>query len=262
MRSFNLNAEPIRWIAFDAVGTLIRPEPSVAAVYHGAGTRYGSRLSLEAVASRFGQSFARLDRDEILPCGCPQEANPLHTCETRERLRWRTIVDDVLDDVTSREACFAELFAHFGQPSAWRCFSDVEQTLVFLREAGFRLAVSSNFDARLHSVMDGLPALQPIELRVVSSQVGHRKPSADFFQSLLAAADCSPAEMIFIGDDPQNDVAAARAAGIASWRIDRTTGPRENHELRSLDEIVAWLRESSRSIFQRPRSRTETGPAI
>lgn len=244
MRPLQLNVEAIRWVAFDAVGTLIRPEPSVAAVYHGAGTRFGSQLSFDVVAARFGQTFARLDREEVLPCGCPQEADVLHTCETRESMRWRTIVDDVLDDVTSRDECFAELFAHFGQPSAWRCFSDVEQTLEHLREAGYRLAVSSNFDSRLHSVMDGLPALHPIELRVVSSQVGHRKPSVQFFESLLAAADCSPSEMVFIGDDPQNDVAAARAAGIASLRIDRTTGPRENHELRSLVEIVEWLRES------------------
>ena len=47
-----------------------------------------------------------------------------------------------------REACFEELFVHFGQPSSWSCFADVEPALAALSQAGYRLAVSSNFDAR------------------------------------------------------------------------------------------------------------------
>ena len=69
----------------------------------------------------------------MLSCGCLEADEAWHTCESRERLRWRTIVESVLDDVASQEACFEELFAHFGRPSSWTCFPDVEPALAALR---------------------------------------------------------------------------------------------------------------------------------
>ncbi len=232
----------IRWIAFDAVDTLIKPTPSVSAIYHEVGVRHGSRLSREQVSARFREAFSQSAEANVLACGCREVTEPWHTCESRERLRWKEIVDSVLDDVVNRDRCFEELFAHFGQTSSWTCFPEVEATLVELRERGLRLAVSSNFDARLNTVMDGLAALYPIELRVISSQVGHRKPSRRFFESLLLRTGCEPAELLFVGDNPQTDVAAALAAGIPSLRIDRSPANIENRAIRSLIEIVDLLR--------------------
>ena len=237
----NIDGRRIRWIAFDAVGTLIHPFPSVAAIYHRVAQRHGSRLTIEEIAPRFRQAFASVEQSAALPCAVRRSSEASHTCEERERLRWQVIVRTVLDDVSSADACFPELFSQFGQPSAWRCFPEVEETLGTLRRSGFRLAVSSNFDARLHPVMDGLPALRPIELRIVSSQVGHRKPSVRFYESLLAAAECSPAEMVIVGDDRQNDVEAAEAAGIAALQIDRSDRGGHNSALRSLAEIIERL---------------------
>lgn len=245
----------IRWIAFDAVDTLIKPTPSVAAIYHQIGVRHGSRVPLEEVKARLRQAFSPADEEGALSCACREADEAWHTCESRERLRWRTIVETVLADVVSPNACFDELFAHFGRPSSWTCFPDVEPALVKLREVGFRLAVSSNFDARLNGVMDGLPALRPIELRVISSQVGYRKPSRRFFQSLLLRTECDPAELIFVGDNPQTDVAAANAAGIAALQIDRAAAKGENRLLRSLAEIIELLVEGPTSKVEGPGSK-------
>jgi putative hydrolase of the HAD superfamily len=242
MNHLAIDPRRIRWIGFDAVDTLIQPTPSVSAIYHQVGVRHGSRLPLDQVAVRFRQAFSDLNQEGALSCGCAEAADAWHTCETRERLRWQAIVESVLDDVVARDECFDELFAHFGRPSSWKCFPDVEPTLAALREAGFRLAVSSNFDARLNAVMDGLPALRPIGLRVISSQVGHRKPSNRFFQTLLDAAGCGPAELVFVGDNPQTDIAAAEAAGIPSLLIDRAAATGENRLLRSLAEMVELMR--------------------
>jgi putative hydrolase of the HAD superfamily len=231
----------IRWIALDAVGTLIRPEPAVGAVYRRIGRAHGSRLGVEDVASRFREVFARIDASEDVECGCPQAGDRLHTCDARERLRWQRIVRGVLDDVRTPDACFQELFAYFGRPEAWICFPDVGPALRKLRMAGFRLAVCSNFDARLHAVFDGTPELAPIELRVVSSEVKYRKPSAHFFEAVVGGANCAASEILFVGDDPATDVAAAEAAGLWAWQIDRGPDPRQNQTLRSCDDLVARL---------------------
>jgi putative hydrolase of the HAD superfamily len=241
MASHDFDPHGIRWIAFDAVGTLIRPSPSVGVIYQRVGARHGSRLGVDAVAHRFRDVFARLGESEKLVCGCPESGDRLHTCDARERLRWQLIVQSVLDDVRDPDACFEELFAHFGQPDAWICFPEVGPALCRLREAGYRLAIASNFDARLHSVMDGTPELSAIELRLISSEIKHRKPSERFFAALKGATGAAPSEMLFVGDDPVIDVAAAQAAGFWALQIDRGNASDENPALRSLDDLVARL---------------------
>jgi putative hydrolase of the HAD superfamily len=233
-----LDPRKIRWIAFDAVDTLIRPTPSVGSVYHDIGVRHGSRLPREQIVARFRQAFARTNEEGTLSCNCPDANEEWHTCESRERMRWKIIVETVLDDVSSQQACFEELFTHFGLSSSWICFPDVEPALMALRERGIRLAVSSNFDERLHPVMDGLPALGPIELRVISSLVGYRKPSRRFFERLLHEAGCDAAEVLFIGDNPQSDVAAAQAAGLSALLIDRAAPRSDNRVLNSLTDLL------------------------
>ncbi len=259
MNEVAIDPHRIRWIAFDAVDTLIRPNPSVAAIYHLIGARHGSRLALDEVASRFRQAFSHTEEEGVLTCLCPETDQMGHTCENRERLRWQLIVESVLTDVHSREACFEKLFVHFGQPSSWSCFADVEPSLAALSRAGYRLAVSSNFDARLNGVMDALPDLARIELRIISSLVGHRKPSPRFFESLLAQAGCKSAEVLFIGDKADTDVAAANAVGIPALRIDRAATSGDNRVLRTLAEIADRLGKGLPSQFPGHQSAYRNG---
>ena len=93
--------------------------------------------------------------------------------------------------------------------------------------------------------MDGLPNLSRIELRIISSLVGHRKPSPRFFESLLARASCEPTEVLFIGDKADTDVAAANAVGIPALRIDRAATSGDNRVLRTLAEIADRLGKGS-----------------
>ena len=44
--------------------------------------------------------------------------------------------------------------------------------------------MASNFDSRLHAVCEGHHVLHRISRRVVSSEIGHRKPGPQFFQAL------------------------------------------------------------------------------
>jgi putative hydrolase of the HAD superfamily len=241
MTGSEIDARHIHWIALDAVGTLIHPQPPAAGAYYDVGRRHGSRLGAQEVAARFREVFARVAEAGDLNCGCAEADDRRHTCEVRERIRWERIVREVLDDVESPDECFAELFAHFARPRAWACFPDVGAALRRLRQDGYRLAVGSNFDARLNAVMDGLSELLPIELRIISSEVGWRKPAPRFFEALVRAAGCAASEILFVGDDPMSDVAAARNSGLAALQIDRSHASDQNRALRSLDELLTCL---------------------
>src|SRR5262249_34992258 len=135
-------------IVFDAVGTLIHPDPAAPAVYAAVGGRFGSRLTVPEIAARFRTAF-RLDEERDRSAGW-------RTSEEREFIRWRNIVSAVLDDVRDTEACFHELFDHFSRPTAWRFAPDAADTLRGLATQGYRLALASNYDGRLRRVAAGL----------------------------------------------------------------------------------------------------------
>src|SRR5579884_3522174 len=94
----------VRAVFFDAVGTLIHPEPPAGAVYAAVGRAAGSRLDPAAIAARFQAAFRAEEAADL--------RHGLRTSPGREVERWRHIVATVLDDVRDPEGCFRELWAH------------------------------------------------------------------------------------------------------------------------------------------------------
>jgi putative hydrolase of the HAD superfamily len=201
-----------RAVFFDAVGTLIHPDPPAPAVYAAAARRFGSLLDLPAVAERFRATFRR--QEEI------DHAGGLRTDEAREVARWRAIVAEVLDDVSDPEGCFAFLYAHFARPAAWRCDAEAAAVVAALAVRGYRLGIASNFDERLRQVAEGLPGLAPVEYLVISSEVGWRKPAPAFFHQMCAQSGLAPGEVLLVGDDPVNDYGGAHACGLHALLYD------------------------------------------
>jgi putative hydrolase of the HAD superfamily len=195
----------IRALAFDAVGTLIVPEPPVTGVYPAVGWRHGSRRTPMEILFNFHLAFRREDEWD--------QQHGWQTTESRERERWRRIVAAAFDDIDSAR-CFEELFEHFAQPTAWRCRPEVGPVLTALAGRGLRLALASNNDQRLRRIVAGLPELQPLDRLVISSEVGWRKPAPEFYAALVRTLACPPEEVLFIGDNRVNDFEGPRAAGL------------------------------------------------
>ncbi len=193
------SAASIKWVAFDAVGTLLQPHPSVHVVYHRIGRRHGSGHSAHQVRVRFRRAYA----------SALAASTDLVTSDQCERDFWRRVVGEVLDDVVDAQACFEELHAWYARPEAWRLHTDVTQTLSALHDRGQRLAIASNFDTRLVQVCAGFSELSVIEHSVISSQVGCHKPGAAFFDALVLSCGCAPEQILMVGDDLTNDVRGA-----------------------------------------------------
>jgi putative hydrolase of the HAD superfamily len=196
----------VRAVYFDAVGTLIYPDPPAPVVYAAAGRARGSRLDVPEVAARFRAAFRR-EEEEDRRLG-------LRTDEGREARRWRRIVATVLDDVTDPEGCFQELFAHFARPDAWRCLPEAGPVLRELARRGYVLGLASNYDGRLRSVAAGRQDLEAVRRFVISSEVGWRKPAGEFFAAVCREAGLPPDQVALVGDDRVNDYEGARAAGL------------------------------------------------
>jgi putative hydrolase of the HAD superfamily len=101
-----------------------------------------------------------------------------------------------------------------------RAFVGASTALQALRRR-FRTVLVSNgtSDLQRHKLLvTGMVA--GFDAIVISGEVGCAKPDARMFEIALAAAGCSPAEAIMVGDDWGNDVLAALGAGVGAVFLD------------------------------------------
>jgi len=196
----------IKAIFFDAVGTLIHPQPSAAAAYADIGSRFGTRYTRPEISVRFRAAFKR---EEAI-----DQANRWRTSERRERERWYNIVSNVLDDVADMESCFDELYRHFARPASWRCDAVMMKLLRDLHKENRKIGLASNYDERLNALIAGFPELQCLAPVVISAEIGWRKPAAEFFAAVCRSVNLPAEHILFVGDDPVNDYQGALAAGM------------------------------------------------
>jgi len=213
-----------RAVVFDAVGTLIHAEPSVARVYAEVGQRHGSGQDGATIEARFRTAFRRQEAID-------RERN-WATSEAREMQRWRDIVAEVFATGDAR-ACFADLYEHFAQPGAWRVAASAGQLIRSMRRRGIIVAMASNFDERLHGIVAGLPEFQELNAVIVSSEVGVRKPGRAFFEAIESRLGMAAGNIAFVGDDPINDGQGAAAAGMTALLLGR--------DIRELADIETFL---------------------
>lgn len=200
---------PIKWVVFDAVGTLIFADPPVHMAYHRVGRKHGVAITPEMALKRFRAAIAVAPRS-------------LQTSPVAERAFWQSLVASVLPDVADSQACFEDLWRHFAAPSSWGVYADVEETFDSIRSQGIQIAIASNFDERLHQVCDGHEELRTITTRFISSEMGWKKPASQFFAAIPERLGVSPAEILMIGDDPAADITPALQAGFQALHINRT----------------------------------------
>jgi putative hydrolase of the HAD superfamily len=237
----------IRGIVFDAVGTLIKPVPSVAEAYTAAASRQGIALKPADVRGRFQHHFQN---------GGEHAGKGLFsTDEGTERRRWRAIVRGVLAEVPDPDRAFEELWDHFSQAGSWRCYPDVEPALGGLADVGISVCVGSNFDSRLRGVVLGLPELGAcVDSLVISSEVGYRKPHPLFFEAVCNHLGLPGHQVLCVGDDSENDVRGAIRAGLSGILIDR--GGNRPADLPHVPVLTALV--EMRFVQKRPNSRLQS----
>ena len=201
----------VRAVLFDAVGTLIYPDPPVAEVYHREGRKLGSQYSVEEIAPRFRSAIKKHHQGGA-------------TSEALERERWRRIVYDVIDDVNdSQDLLLDALWEHFGCAASWRLFDDVAPAWREFARRGYLLGIASNFDSRLWTICRDHAPLHECQHIFVSSEVGCPKPELQFYRAVEERLGLNPEQILLIGDDHAADVTGPIAAGWnAIWlRRDR-----------------------------------------
>ncbi len=203
-------------IFFDAAGTLIHLPKGVGWHYREVAGRHGCDVPEKALKQAFYAAWQ----------AAPEQPETRKARPDDDKGWWRTLVEGVLDACEphtaglDRDAYFEELYAEFTKPGIWELYPEVEETLSAL-EGKVKLGILSNFDGRLRSVLADLGVASAFQHWAISSEVGADKPSPWIFQHALALAGATPAEAIHVGDDPVCDWAAAEAAGLRAFKLER-----------------------------------------
>lgn len=200
----------LRAVVFDVVGTLVEPHPSVAVAYQAAAARHGVQRDAAEIGRRFREAWRRQEKLDAAA------ARPFVTDRAREHERWRAIVDDVFAGRPETPAIFADLWEHFGRPAAWRPTAQGPALVRQALDAGLTVALASNFDERLHAIAGCVEPLSLVPNVFASSELGWRKPAAEFFRCVEGRLGCVADEILLVGDDPDLDIAAGRRAG---WHV-------------------------------------------
>jgi putative hydrolase of the HAD superfamily len=224
----------IRAIFFDAAGTLVHLRGSVGEHYAAVGRQLGYELSPDELDRAFYQAWKQAPAREAIDGARADDDKPW----------WRDLVDAVLAQLTNvppdfeRERFFESAYAHFSQPGVWMLYPEVQEVLALLAPR-YQLAVVSNFDRRLKLILQNLGIASCFRHIFLSSELGADKPDPEIFRRALVHSGVHAGQALHVGDDRQRDWAAARAAGLRVFKLDRARNSLRDL-LPCLEEWVGW----------------------
>ncbi len=235
-----IDTRRIRAVFFDATGTLFDVRGgSVGAIYAEAMARHGATLPPALIQERFREIFA-LAPPLAFPGADPRDIPSL------ERAWWRDVVSEVMrpaDPFERFDQCFADIFELFRTARGWELDPQARRVLDILSAEGRTLGVITNFDSRVRDVLRHLGIAPYFHCVILAAEEGFAKPEPGLFRAAMRRLRLEEGEAIYVGDDPENDVPGARAAGMIPLLIDRRGGPFPpgSPRIASLGDLVEWL---------------------
>jgi putative hydrolase of the HAD superfamily len=126
---------------------------------------------------------------------------------------------------------------------------DCVKTLAALRDAGLYVSIVSNIDDDYLEPMIEKAGLADLLHDWTSSEEARScKPDAAIYRFACAKAGCTPEQVLFVGDSPEQDIAGARAVGMTTALIREVGAPppgsgvgaagEPHHEIAELGEVL------------------------
>lgn len=225
---------------FDAEGTLLTFVKPLPQLYLDACAAHGLNLHSDRVAHLIS-TFWRARQADYLGV-----SRNYATSVAREREWWEQFARDVLRGAgLEGERLIVgtrAVYQHFGKSTSRRLLRGAKELLHTLRQAGWYLAVFSNNDERLLTVLDGLGIREYFDEVFLSCQLGWKKPSAAAFKEVEKRAGVSASQCTLIGDNFDIDIAGANHAG---WRAIQFVAPgvlaRHTAAARDMSQLLRLL---------------------
>lgn len=207
-------------ICLDAFGTLFGIRGSVGHIYSEIASKYGVKCAPDLLNKYFYTAF-----QNSTPCIFP--GVPTADLPAAEYQWWREInrqtftAVGVIDEFEDFDLFFGDLYRYFMTSAAWEIYPDVLPALTSWQRSGVELAVVSNFDSRLYTVLKVLELAGYFSTVTISTEVSAAKPQPEIFAAALAKYPCSPQSAWHIGDSLEDDYLGAGNAGLTAIWLNR-----------------------------------------
>jgi putative hydrolase of the HAD superfamily len=146
------------------------------------------------------------------------------TFQEQRRERLRTVLPPLGIAAPTDEAGLDALFGSYlaAYREAWRVFPDVLPLLRSLRDRGYRLGLLTNgSEVQQLDKLTVTGLTDAFDAVCVSERIGVQKPDPRAFTLLSEQLGVEPKACLFVGDDPERDVAGAQRAGMRTVLVDR-----------------------------------------
>jgi putative hydrolase of the HAD superfamily len=200
----------IRAIGFDLFNTLITVEPQTLQEAH-------ARLFSSLIQSGF-----KLEEEDFRKAHRQSALDHLEECrkdgrETHNRFWIRAALADqgyqVLPDDLRIAGAVERYFSAFLEYC--RLIPGTRPMLETVKEQ-YPLGLLTNFThgPAARNIIDYLGITSFFSTILISGELGYRKPHPSVFQKLVEHFGLEPAEILYVGDDPEPDIKGARGAGL------------------------------------------------
>ena len=210
----------IKAIFFDAAGTLIYLRKPVGQTYAKIAAGHGLEIEPSLLERAFKTTW-KTSPAPVRSANVPSEDDDRSWWHDLAAETFRSALGKSVSEETF-EPLFENLYTHFAKPEAWQVYDDTFEALEFFKRQA-RLFVLSNFDRRLHSVLEGLKLTPFFENVLVSSEIGFSKPDPRIFEAALQIANVPASACLHIGDDDRCDFQGAQSAGWQTFLLQRPT---------------------------------------
>jgi putative hydrolase of the HAD superfamily len=215
------NFQPFPQVIFlDAFGTLFGVRGSVGQIYSEIASRYGVNCQPELLNKYFYTAFKN-STPGIFP-GVPAADIPQHEYQWwREINRQTFVAAGVWAQFADFDVFFQDLYRYFTTASAWEIYPDTIPALEQWAHLGIQLAVLSNFDSRLYTVLKVLGLNKYFSTVTISTEISAAKPQSEIFIAALNKHQCQPELAWHIGDSFEEDYVGATNVGITAIWLNR-----------------------------------------
>jgi putative hydrolase of the HAD superfamily len=223
----------VRTVLLDAGGVLVRPNfDRVAAALRRQG------VVADAAVLRAAEAPSKLELDRRAGGGTA-------TDEERGWVYFNLLLSHAgIARSPETDTALAELKAWHDRHCLWDDVPDgVAAALRRLRTAGLRLAVVSNSNGTVRTLLERLGFLDLFDEVLDSAVEGMEKPDPRIFHLALQRLGASPEEALFVGDLYHVDVVGGRAAGLRVVLVDEAGlyGDADCPRVRSLVALAEHL---------------------
>ncbi|GHF30309.1 putative hydrolase of the HAD superfamily [Deinococcus metalli] len=222
---------PLRAVLFDRDDTIACTDRAVS---REAATWAAERHSLDV--THVGQVLADVWSESISP---DRSSSWWHLrTPADEDAFWQAYGQELARRLNLSPEAAAEWMARYPYEAYMKAVPGARDVLSALRARGLKVGVLSNTLPSIDRTLAFVGLADVVDVAIATCTVGVHKPDAGSYLHAAQALDCTPAEVLFIDDKPEN-VHAAEALGMRARVIDLSgQNPDALHTLGEVLDVV------------------------